>query len=225
MKTIYFIRHGQTKYNVEGRFVGSTDLPLTENGRKNIYDLWHERSKHIDKEVIYSSPMKRCIETAHIIFPDEHLEIIKNMREMNFGVFEGKTHDELMDMQAYRNFRATSGKEKIPHGESGIEFGMRVLKGFFEMIGHMNKNSNGKSLWYAKVTASFYYDGSTSSCTSSSASGGSYVSTWKILSKSSSRTGNVGSATVTAGSYYVGILIGTITETVTLACDKNGNLS
>ncbi len=141
MKTIYFIRHGQTKYNVEGRFVGSTDLPLTENGRKNIYDLWHERSKHIDKEVIYSSPMKRCIETAHIIFPDEHLEIIKNMREMNFGVFEGKTHDELMDMQAYRNFRATSGKEKIPHGESGIEFGMRVLKGFFEMIGHMNKNN------------------------------------------------------------------------------------
>lgn len=141
MKTIYFIRHGQTKYNVEGRFVGSTDLPLTENGRKNIYDLWHERSKHIDKEVIYSSPMKRCIETAHIIFPDEHLEIIKNVREMNFGVFEGKTHDELMDMQAYRNFRATSGKEKIPHGESGIEFGMRVLKGFFEMIGHMNKNS------------------------------------------------------------------------------------
>ena len=141
MKTIYFIRHGQTKYNVEGRFVGSTDLPLTEKGRKNIYDLWHERSKHIDKEVIYSSPMKRCIETAHIIFPDEHLEIIKNMREMNFGVFEGKTHDELMDMQAYRNFRATSGKEKIPHGESGIEFGMRVLKGFFEMIGHMNKNS------------------------------------------------------------------------------------
>lgn len=141
MKTIYFIRHGQTKYNVEGRFVGSTDLPLTENGRKNIYDLWYERSKHIDKEVIYSSPMKRCIETAHIIFPDEHLEIIKNMREMNFGVFEGKTHDELMDMQAYRNFRATSGKEKIPHGESGIEFGMRVLKGFFEMIGHMNKNS------------------------------------------------------------------------------------
>ena len=87
------------------------------------------------------------------------------------------------------------------------------------------KNSNGESLWYAKVTASFYYDGSTSSCTSSSASGGSYVSTWKILSKSSSRTGNVGSATVTAGSYYVGILIGTITETVTLACDKNGNLS
>lgn len=141
MKTIYFIRHGQTKYNVEGRFVGSTDLPLTSAGRQEIYDLWHERSKHIDKEVIYSSPMKRCIETAHIIFPDEHLEIIKNMREMNFGVFEGKTHDELMDMQAYRNFRATSGKEKIPHGESGIEFGMRVLKGFFEMIGHMNKNS------------------------------------------------------------------------------------
>ena len=40
MKTIYFIRHGQTKYNVEGRFVGSTDLPLSEDGRKQIFNKW-----------------------------------------------------------------------------------------------------------------------------------------------------------------------------------------
>ena len=141
MKTIYFIRHGKTKYNIKGRFVGSTDLPLTSAGRQEIYDLWHERSNHMEKEVVYSSPMKRCIETAHIIFPDDNLEIIKNMAEMNFGIFEGKTHDELMDMQAYKNFRSSKGKEKIPKGESGIEFGKRVLKGFFELINHMNKNN------------------------------------------------------------------------------------
>lgn len=86
------------------------------------------------------------------------------------------------------------------------------------------KSSSGETLWYAKVTANFYYDGNTSSCTSSSASGESYVSTWKILSKSSSRTGNTGSATVTAGAYYVGVLVDTYTEIVTLSCDKNGNL-
>lgn len=139
MKTIYFIRHGKTKYNIEGRFVGSTDLALTKEGSEEIYDLWHERSKHIDKEVIYSSPMKRCIETANIIFPEEKLEIIHNLAEMHFGIFEGKTHNELMALEEYRKFRETKGKEKIPKGESGIEFGRRVLKGFFEVITHMNK--------------------------------------------------------------------------------------
>lgn len=87
------------------------------------------------------------------------------------------------------------------------------------------KNANGESLWYAKVTANFYYNGTTSSCTSSSASGGSYVSTWKILSTSASRTGNVGSATVVAGAFMGGLYVDSYTEIVTLACDKNGNLS
>lgn len=86
-------------------------------------------------------------------------------------------------------------------------------------------NASGQSLWYAKVTANFYFDGTTSSCTSASASGGSYVDVWKILSTSSSRTGNVGSARVTAGAYYAGIYVDSYTEVVTLACDKNGNLS
>ncbi len=87
------------------------------------------------------------------------------------------------------------------------------------------KNSSGKALWYAKVIANFYYDGTTSSCTSSSVSSGTYVDGWKILSSSSSRTGNTASATVTAGIYYVGVLVDTITVKVLLSCDKNGNLS
>lgn len=86
------------------------------------------------------------------------------------------------------------------------------------------KNSSGESLWYAKVTANFYFDGNTSSCTSSSASGGSYVSGWKILSKSASRSGNTGSASVTAGIYYVDLLVDRYTKVVTISCDKNGNL-
>lgn len=86
------------------------------------------------------------------------------------------------------------------------------------------KSASGESLWYAKVTANFYYDGSTSSCTSSSASGGSYVTTWRILSKSASRTGNTGSATVTAGAYMGGLYVGSMTEVVTISCDKNGNV-
>ena len=139
MKTIYFIRHGQTKYNVEGRFVGSTDLPLSEDGRKQIFNKWDSIKSHIERDIIFTSPMKRCIETAGIIFPYDTFEVINNMREMNFGMFEGKTHDELEYLEEYRYFRETKGKSKIPKGESGIEFSMRVLKAFFEMIISMDK--------------------------------------------------------------------------------------
>ena len=143
MKTIYFIRHGQTKYNTEGRFVGSTDLPLSAEGRKKIEEKWAGKSEHIDKDIIFTSPMKRCIETSNIIFPDDTFNVIKDMREMNFGIFEGKTHDELSHLAEYVHFRETKGKSKIPNGESGIEFSRRVLKAFFEMFEELNeKNMN-----------------------------------------------------------------------------------
>ena len=57
MKTIYFIRHGQTKYNVEGRFVGSTDLPLSEDGRKQIFKKLDSNKSKLAREIIFSSPM------------------------------------------------------------------------------------------------------------------------------------------------------------------------
>lgn len=134
MKTIYFIRHGQTKYNVEGRFVGSTDLPLSDDGRKQIFNKWDGMQAHIDRDIIFTSPMKRCVETTSIIFPYDSFEVLKNMREMNFGMFEGKTHDELEYLAEYRHFRETKGKAKIPKGESGIEFSMRVLKAFLKCL-------------------------------------------------------------------------------------------
>ena len=75
MKTIYFIRHGQTKYNVESRFVGSTDLPLSEDGRKQIFNKWDGVQEHIERDIIFTSPMKRCVETTGIIFPYDSFEV------------------------------------------------------------------------------------------------------------------------------------------------------
>lgn len=138
MKLFYFIRHGVTKYNANHKFVGSTDLSLTHDGIKMIKDLWDERKVHFDHEILYSSPMKRCIETASIIFPGENINTVDNFREMDFGIFEGKTHEDLMDMDAYKEFRDSKGRTQIPKGESGIEFGRRVLRGFFEVVSDMN---------------------------------------------------------------------------------------
>ncbi|HIY64423.1 MAG TPA: hypothetical protein H9730_13370 [Candidatus Mediterraneibacter stercoripullorum] len=86
-------------------------------------------------------------------------------------------------------------------------------------------SASGNTLWYVKVTATFTYNGSTSSCTSASATAGSYSSAWKISGKSASRSGNKGKATATATQYVNSKPASSRTRTVTLTCDKDGNLS
>ena len=143
MKTIYFIRHGQTQYNQEGKFIGFTDLPLSLKGREKIKTLWEANKPKVD--MIFSSPLKRCVETKEIIFPEEKYIVIENMKEMDFGIFEGKTHMELQDNPHYINFRNSRAEYKIPNGESGIEFSKRILQAFNEMINIMDNEKKSTS--------------------------------------------------------------------------------
>lgn len=82
------------------------------------------------------------------------------------------------------------------------------------------KDAKGNILWSVTVTASFSYDGSTSKCTSASASASVMNTNWKIISKSSSRNGNEGKATAIA-EYRDS---NRTTRTVTIKCSKTGAL-
>ena len=53
---------------------------------------------------VYSSPMKRCIETAEIIYPYRELQIVENMTELDFGEFDGKSVQELIDRDDYKEW-------------------------------------------------------------------------------------------------------------------------
>ena len=82
------------------------------------------------------------------------------------------------------------------------------------------KSKSGDVLWYVKVTGKFTYNGSTSKCTSASATAASNSSSWKIIDKSSSRNGNEAKASATAQRKGVDYH-----RTVTLSCSKTGKLS
>ena len=82
------------------------------------------------------------------------------------------------------------------------------------------KSKSGDVLWYVKVTGKFTYNGSTSKCTSASATAASNSSSWKITDKSSSRSGNKAKASATAQRKGVDYH-----RTVTLSCSKTGKLS
>lgn len=87
------------------------------------------------------------------------------------------------------------------------------------------KNSAGKTLWSLTVKGTFTYNGSTSSCTSASASTSITDATWKITNKSSSKSGNTAKATATAICYLNGNPINSATKTVSLKCSASGKLS
>lgn len=84
---------------------------------------------------------------------------------------------------------------------------------------------SGDALWFVKVTGTFQYNGNSSSCTSSSVAAGTYTSSWTINKKTSSKNGATATANATGTRYINSKPDITRTITVTLTCDKNGNLS
>ena len=65
---IHFIRHGATAANREGRYVGVTDTPLSQEGIGKLEDM-NRRYSYPGAPVFYVSPLKRCVETCKIIYP------------------------------------------------------------------------------------------------------------------------------------------------------------
>ena len=94
---IYIVRHGETNYNVEGRYAGRIDVPLNDNGIKQAY-LIKEKLKDIKFDKVFSSPLKRAYETATIICGDKY-NIIKDDRliERSNGELEGRLKKEIKE--------------------------------------------------------------------------------------------------------------------------------
>jgi hypothetical protein len=86
-------------------------------------------------------------------------------------------------------------------------------------------NSSGGALWYVKVTGTFTYNGTASSCTSSTVSAASQVSAWVISSKSATWSGNQATGKATAKRYNGLTVAQTVSKTVILTCSKTGALS
>lgn len=91
---IYLTRHGETEWNIEKRLQGRGDSPLTKYGIQRAKEL-RDRIKNIDIDVIYSSPIKRALNTANILRGNKNIDIVTDdsLMEMCFGDYEGKKID------------------------------------------------------------------------------------------------------------------------------------
>lgn len=134
MKTykIYLIRHGLTEANEKGRYIGKTDLALTKESVKELKDL-RASYTYPSASVIYSGPLKRCVQTAQILYPGREIQTVDNLTEYDFGDFEGKTGAELDGRPDFTAW--VSGKMPAsPNGESNEDFQKRVLLGFNQIV-------------------------------------------------------------------------------------------
>jgi alpha-ribazole phosphatase len=95
MTRVYLVRHGVTDYNKKGCYYGWTDCSLAPEGIEQAEALRLVFDK-IQYDVILSSDLKRALETANIISGARELLIDNRLRELNFGKWEAKNHQEIM---------------------------------------------------------------------------------------------------------------------------------
>lgn len=126
---IIFIRHGQTKGNEEKRYIGRSDESLSQKGIEEIKNRLYP-----DVDTVLVSPMKRCVETAKIIYPDSKYIICNDFRECDFGIFEGKNYDELKNDSDYQKWIDSMGTMAIPQGESHEQFKTRCCNEFESIV-------------------------------------------------------------------------------------------
>jgi broad specificity phosphatase PhoE len=130
MALFYFLRHGETAWNSEGRFCGSTDVPLSDGGRRQA-QLLARRLQPILVEAFYSSPLGRALETARLIGHAIGREPVVDQRlaELNYGAWEGMTLKEFMRAYPaiYRAWDADPANVAPPQGETGVQLFDRVM--------------------------------------------------------------------------------------------------
>lgn len=126
--TLYLIRHGQTAYNAARRYQGQADIPLTEEARAGL-----GRAK-LSPEKVFVSPLSRCRETAGILFPDARQVAVPDLMEIDFGIFDGRTADEMEADPDYLAWVEGNCLGVCPGGESRKMFTDRVVRAIYRIL-------------------------------------------------------------------------------------------
>lgn len=137
---LIIIRHAETRWNHNKRYCGLNDISLSGVGIEQAREL-RKRLKEDAIYKVYSSDMKRAIQTAKILFGQIDIEKTRDLREMHFGIFEGLTYKEIMKKYPiiYKKWLDNPYIINIPNGENLTAFKKRVV-GAFKKISALNKN-------------------------------------------------------------------------------------
>ena len=129
---IYIVRHGQTDWNVEGRYAGRQDVELNNTGIEQANTI-KESLKDVEFDVVISSPLKRALKTANIILGDNlslHINTDERIIERSNGELEGKLKTET--------------DQNIDFNAENIKYGIEPIKVFRKRINDFCKDITEK---------------------------------------------------------------------------------
>lgn len=130
--TFYYVRHGETLFNVMNRMQGFCDSPLTKKGINNAKEA-REILKDIPLNAVYVSTSERCRDTCQIIVEGRNIPVYekKGLKEVNFGTFEGVEVDK--NLEEINRRRGTGIHWDDCGGDSNESFGKRVKETYQEI--------------------------------------------------------------------------------------------
>lgn len=114
---ITYIRHFVTKENEAKQYIGWTNVPIIQEPHM---------SHQLEADIVMTSDLLRCRQTARLLFPNVVIECSYRWRELNFGDFEGKTYEQLKTVETYRRWLADPIRYVPPNGEAFTEFQTRI---------------------------------------------------------------------------------------------------
>ena len=156
MSFLYFARHGQTIWNVENKICGTTDIELTEQGRKQAIELGKKiKSDNLKIDEILYSPLIRAADTAKYIHEQTGIPVIEEplLKEQCFGKYESTPRDNPDFFAARQRFI-----DSYSGGESMFLLAQRI----YNLLDRLKKDNKTYLLvahgGIARVVNSYFYD-------------------------------------------------------------------
>jgi len=120
---IWLVRHGETEWSQSGQHTGRTDIPLTDEGRRQAEAL----GRHLGGRpfsLVLTSPLGRARETCRLAGYGDAIQVTDDLLEWNYGIYEGRKTVDIRAGQPGWSIWTTS----VPEGETVEQVGERVRR-------------------------------------------------------------------------------------------------
>lgn len=130
--SVTLLRHGITKANEQKKYLGWGDPPLSANGIKHLKTC--KEKQYPIPDVLLSSDLQRCVQTASILFPNVPIQTTKLFREYHFGSWDGFRYEDLKTSPEYCGWLVDQKRYSPPNGETFQQFAERIHLGWKQLV-------------------------------------------------------------------------------------------
>lgn len=155
VKRVIFIRPGETNWNQQVRWQGWVASPLNDHGKRQAERLANY-IRHINLKALYTSDLKRALQTAAILAKNLGFEPVpdERLRERKIGEWQGLTIDEMRTWypDEYQNLLTDAENYRVPGGESRADVRKRMVEAFDAIL----KQDKGETIGVISHTTAIH---------------------------------------------------------------------